>query len=166
MKHRIRVSAVTLALLAGVSQAQALELDGISVSRDIPCKGEDVSITGNGNQFRLSGECGQVEVHGSEQVIVLVDAKGVEITGIANQVQAERIDQLDVSGGGHRVEASLRGEPERAAPVAVYGADNILTLGFDGPANVDISGSGHQLEWHGDEPQITTSGSDHQIERR
>lgn len=166
MQHGTKIAAMLLAALAGGVQAQTLELDGIGVSRDIPCNGQDVSISGNGNRFRLSGECGLVEVHGSEQVVDLGDARRVEITGIGNQVQAGRIARLGVSSTGHRVQATLLGQAEKPAQVEIYGAENALTLGFEGPAQVDISGSGQQLDWRGDEPQITTSGIEHRIERR
>ncbi|PAU64761.1 hypothetical protein BZL41_08955 [Pseudomonas sp. PIC25] len=165
MKHGMKMAGMVLAVMVGAAQAQTTELDGIGVSRDVPCNGQDVSISGNGNRFRLSGGCGQVLVHGSEHIIELGDASRVEITGVGNQVQAGRINQLDVSSTGHRVKATLRGEAERPAQVMVYGAENILTLGFEGPAQVDISGTGQQLDWRGDEPKISTSGIDHRIER-
>lgn len=55
-----KVLAAGVMVAACAAQAQTLDLHGIGVSRDVSCKGLDVIVTGNGNQFRLTGDCGQV----------------------------------------------------------------------------------------------------------
>mgnify|MGYP007008292321 CR=1 FL=1 len=54
--HKVWIAGAMLAVSLGTAQAQALDLHGIGVSRDVPCKGQDVIVTGNGNQFRHFGE--------------------------------------------------------------------------------------------------------------
>lgn len=164
--HKVLGTGVLLLTLAGGAQAQeAMELGGIGVSRDVPCKGRNVIITGNANEFRLEGGCGQVEVQGSQHVLRLDSATSLEVTGADNRVDAERIGGLAVNGSGHRINAEVRGEGQ-AATVAVYGAENILQLDLEGPASMEVNGIGQQLSWEGDEPDIATSGTDHRIERR
>lgn len=163
--HKVLGAGVVWAVLVGSAQAQPLELGGIGVSRDVPCKGQDVVITGNGNQFILSGDCGQVEVHGSEHVVQLGDAASLAVTGGENRIDAARIGGLQVEGTDQQVSAQVEGDGKPAA-VAVYGADNVLRLDFHGPVQVEVNGSGQQVNWQGDEPEIATSGIDHRIERQ
>ena len=79
--QKLMVVGALCATLATTVQAETLELDGIGNSRDVTCKGQDVSITGNANHFRLSGDCGKVEVHGSAQVVSIGKVASLEVTG-------------------------------------------------------------------------------------
>ncbi len=164
--HKVLGTGVLLLTLAGATQAQeAMELGGIGVSRDVPCQGRDVIITGNANEFRLEGGCGQVEVQGSQHVLRLDSASSLEVSGADNRVDAERIGGLAVDGSGHRISAEVRGAGQPAA-VTLHGAENILQLDLEGPASIEVNGIGQQLAWKGDEPEIATSGTDHRIERK
>jgi hypothetical protein len=164
--HKILGTGALLLALAGAAQAQgAMELGGIDVARDVPCKGRDVIITGNANEFRLEGDCGRIEVQGSQHVLRLDSAASLEVSGADNRVEAERIGGLAVDGSGHRINAKVRGEG-RAATVAIHGAENILQLDLEGPASIEVNGISQQLSWEGDEPEISTSGTDHRIQRK
>ena len=77
--HKVWIAGAMLAASLGTAQAQALDLHGIDVSRDVPCKGQDVIVTGNGNQFRLTGDCGQIEVNGSDQQVSFGKAAGLVV---------------------------------------------------------------------------------------
>lgn len=162
--HKVLGAGVIWAVLAGTAVAQPLELGGIGVSRDVPCKGQDVIITGNGNQFSLSGDCGRVEVHGSEHVVQMGDAISLEVTGGENRIDAAHIGGLQVEGTEQQVSAHVQGG-EAPATVAVYGADNVLRLDLKGPVQIEVTGSSQHLLWQGDEPEINTSGIEHRIER-
>ncbi|MBH3341380.1 DUF3060 domain-containing protein [Pseudomonas mendocina] len=162
--HKVLAVGVVVAAWLSTAQAQTLELDGIGVSRDVPCNGLDVIITGNGNQFRLAGDCGQVEVGGSEQQVSFGEASSLVVTGVNNRVEAERVGGLDVSGSEHRIDSQVQGSGQ-PAQVALYGEGHVLDLDLSGPVQIEVNGIGQQLTWRGDEPQIETSGVEHRIER-
>lgn len=163
--HKMLLCAGLLAVLTPTVQAEPLEIHGIGMSRDLPCHGRDVDITGNANQVSLSGHCGVVVVHGSEHEVVLGEAAALEVSGVDNQVRADTLGRLVVATGGNRVHAALLAKKQPAV-VEVTGSENILELQFDGPAKVDLSGVEHQLRWRGQDPVIETTGSGHRIERR
>jgi hypothetical protein len=154
------------AALATAAQAETLALDGIGNSRDVRCKGQDVAITGNANRFRLSGDCGRVEVHGSDQVVTVGNVANLEVTGGENQIEAERVGSLDVSGADHRITAQVQGDGEQPASVVLYGGSNILTLDLHGPVHLEVNGIGQQVTWRGDDPTVETSGGEHRIQRQ
>lgn len=158
-----KVLAAGVMVAACAAQAQTLDLHGIGVSREVPCKGLDVIVTGNGNQFRLTGDCGQVEVNGSEQQVSFGKAAGLVVTGVRNRIEAERVTSLEVSGSEHKVETEVSGDGGQAASVAIYGEGNVLDLDLSGPVLIEINGLSQQLTWSGDEPQIETTGVDHRI---
>ncbi|MBD9426065.1 DUF3060 domain-containing protein [Pseudomonas sp. PDM15] len=164
--HKVLGAGALLLTLTGAAQAQeAMELDGIGVSRDVSCKGRDVIITGNANEFRLDGDCGRVDVQGSEHVLRLGSAASLEVTGAENRVDVGHIGGLAVNGSGHRINAEIRGEGQ-SPTVAIYGAENILQLDLEGPVSIEVNGIGQQVAWEGEEPEISTSGTDHRIERK
>lgn len=164
--HKVMAVGALCAALATTAQAETLELDGIGNARDVACKGQDVSITGNANHFRLSGDCGRVEVHGSEHVISMGKVASLEVTGGENQIEAERVAGLDVSGADHRITARVQGDGEQPAPVVLYGGGNVLTLDLQGPVRLEVNGIGQQVTWRGDDPTVETSGGEHRIQRQ
>lgn len=163
--HKVWVAGAMLAVSLGTAQAQTLDLHGIGVSRDVPCKGLDVIVTGNGNQFRLTGDCGQVEVNGSEQQVSFGKAAGLVVTGVKNRIEAERVTGLEVSGSEHQIDTEVRGNDQQPAQIAIYGEGNVLKLDLDGPTQIEVNGLNQQLTWRGDEPQIETTGVEHRIQQ-
>jgi len=83
-------------LLAAAAHAQPIELDGIELSRDVPCLGKDVNISGNANKISLTGDCGVVQVYGTDHEISLEKASALEVSGIGNSVTAKSVDRLTV----------------------------------------------------------------------
>jgi hypothetical protein len=154
-----------VAACLGAAQAQTLDLHGIGVSRDVPCKGLDVIVTGHGNQFRLTGGCGQVEVNGSEQQVSFGKAAGLVVTGVKNRIEGEHVTGLEVSGSEHQIETEVRGDDQQPAQIAIYGECNVLKLDLDGPTQIDVNGLNQQLTWRGDDPQIETTGVEHRIKQ-
>lgn len=163
--HKVLVVGGMVAACLGTAQAQTLDLHGIGVSRDVPCKGLDVIVTGNGNQFRLTGDCGQVEVNGSEQQVSFGNAAGLVVTGVKNRIEAERVTGLEVSGSEHQIDTEVRGNDQQPAQIAIYGEGNVLDLNLSGPVQIEVNGLNQQLTWSGDEPQIETTGVEHRIQQ-
>ena len=164
--HKVMAVGALCAALATPAQAGTLELDGMGNSRDVACKGQDVSVTGNANHFRLIGDCGRVEVHGTEHVISLGKVASLEVTGGENRIEAERVGGLDVSGTDHQVTAQVQGNDREPASVAVYGGENTLILDLQGPVRLEVNGLRQQVTWRGDELTVETSGGEHRIQRQ
>ena len=164
--HKVMAVSALCAALATTVQAATLELHGIGNSRDVTCKGQDVSISGADNHFRLSGDCGRVEVHGSKHVVSLDNAVSLEVTGGGNQIEAARVGGLDVDGADHQITAQVQGDGQQPAQAVLYGASNVLTLELQGPVRLEVNGSKQQVTWRGDDPEVETSGFDHRLQRQ
>lgn len=152
-------------LLAAAAHAQPIELDGIQLSRDVPCLGKDVNISGNANKISLTGDCGVVQVYGTDHEISLEKASALEVSGIGNSVTAKSVDRLTVDTNKHHVRTTILGRGQTAI-VEVSGAEHELELAFDGPAQVTVAGIDNRLQWSGDEPAMSLSGVGHQIDRQ
>lgn len=163
--HKSFLYSGLLAALAVVNvQAASLEVNGSGLVQNLPCTGQDVSIGGNDNQIRLSGQCGAVLVQGWDLQVSLDKAHSLRVNGVNIQVRVERTDSLSVDGSSNQIRATLSGgEPPSVASVA--GAEHLLDLHFNGPARIELGGMDHRLDWHGHEPVIEASGVRHQIDR-
>ncbi|AGA84679.1 DUF3060 domain-containing protein [Stutzerimonas stutzeri] len=152
-------------LLAGAAHAQPIELDGIQLSRDVPCLGKDVNISGSANKISLTGECGVVQVYGTEHEVSLATASALEVSGIDNSVTATAVGRLLVDTNQNRIRTKVVGHGQTAI-VEVSGGEHELELEFDGPAQISLDGIDNKLKWSGDEPALSTSGIGHQIDRQ
>ena len=153
--HKVLAVGGMVAACLGSAQAQTLDLHGIGVSRDVPCKGLDV----------ITGDCGQVEVNGSEQQVSFGKAAGLVVTGVKSRIEGEHVTGLEVSGSEHQIETEVRGDDQQPAQIAIYGEGNVLKLDLDGPTQIEVNGLNQQLTWRGDEPQIETTGVEHRIKQ-
>ena len=151
-------------LLAAAAHAQPIELEGIELSRDVPCLGKDVNISGNANRISLTGECGVVQVYGTDHEVSLEKASALEVSGSGISVSAKSVDRLTVDTNKNRVRTTVLGRGQTAI-VEVSGAEHGLELVFDGPAQVTLDGIDNRLQWRGDEPALSSSGVGHQIDR-
>jgi len=163
--HKTLLCSGLLAALSVPVHADPLTIHGADISRELPCHGRDVDITGSGNRIQLRGDCGAVVVHGSDHQVTLENAAALDISGVDNQVRAGTLGRLVVATSGNRVVATLRAA-EQPAEIEVTGAEHVLDLRFDGPAKVDLSGADNQLDWQGQEPLIETVGVGHRIGQR
>lgn len=152
-------------LMAGVAHAQPIELDGIGLSRGVPCLGKDVNISGNANKINLTGKCGAVEVYGSDHEVSLETATSLEVSGVDNRVTANSVGRLLVDTNKNYVQTGVAGNGQ-AAIVEVSGAEHELDLELKGPAQITLDGIDNRLKWSGDEPTFSTSGVGHQINRQ
>lgn len=151
--------------LASLAHAEPLNIEGIGLSRDVSCRGQDVNITGNANVIELSGDCGAVLVYGSQHKVTLDTARSLSVSGAEHEVVAKRVNALSVDTTDNQVRATVAGG-EQPAVVEVTGADQVLDLQFDGPVKLDVSGSEQQVRWRGDEPEVQMSGIDNKVERQ
>ena len=159
-------SALLALTLAPLAQAEPVSIDGVGLTRDVPCQGQDVEITGSANHIRLTGTCGAVTVYGSDHQVSLEQGGALSVSGIQNQVTAGRVERLEVDTAKNRVQAALEGRAPNHAQLEVSGADHNLELVFKGPAVVNLSGADNQLRWSGSEPLMTVQGVDNRIERQ
>ncbi|MBD9398502.1 DUF3060 domain-containing protein [Pseudomonas sp. PDM11] len=151
--------------LTALAQAEPLNIEGIGLSRDVSCKGQDVNISGNANVIHLKGDCGAVEVSGSEHKVTLDTAKSLSVSGAEHEVVAERVNGLSVDTTDNQVRATVAGG-EQPALVEVTGADQTLDLQFEGAVKLDVGGTNQQVRWRGEEPEVQMSGIDNRVERQ
>jgi len=152
-------------LLVGAVHAQPIKLDGIELSRDVPCLGKDVNISGNANKISLTGKCGVVKVYGSDHEVSLETASALEVSGINNTVSATSVGRLEVDTNQNHIRTTVVGHGQTAI-VEVSGAEHELELVFDGPTQLTLNGIDNRLKWSGDEPALSSSGIGHQIDRQ
>lgn len=152
--------------LAPLAQAEPVSIDGVGLTRDVPCQGQDVAITGSANHIRLTGTCGAVTVYGSDHQVSLEQGGALSVSGIQNQVTAGRVERLEVDTAKNRVQAALEGRAPNHAQLEVSGADHNLELVFRGPVVATLSGADNLLRWSGSEPRIRVQGVDNRIEHQ
>lgn len=151
---------------ADAPEDEEVVIEGIGLSQTIPCEGRNIGIYGSGNKIGLTGDCGNVLVHGSTHEVSIETARAVTVSGADHTVLADTIAALSVETTGHVVTASLSGDP---AEVAVNGADQTLNLTLASPATIDIGGTEQVVNWSlaGDapEPRIQIGGIDNAVNR-
>lgn len=151
--------------LTALAQAEPLNIEGIGLSRDVSCKGQDVNISGNANVIHLKGDCGAVEVSGSEHKVTLDTAKSLSVSGAEHEVVAERVNALSVDTLNNQVRTAVVAG-EQPTPITVSGTGHKLDLRLEGETRLDVSGIEQQVRWSGDEPQVQLSGADNRVERQ
>lgn len=163
--NKTLMAGLLLAGTATLAQAEPLNIEGIGLSRDVSCKGQDVNITGNANVIHLTGECGAVLVYGSEHKVTLDTAKSLTVSGAEHKVIAERVNALSVDTSNNQVRTAITAG-EQPAVVTVEGAEHELDLQFEGQAKLNVTGVSQQVRWSGDEPEVQLGGIDNKVERK
>ncbi|MCW2290035.1 hypothetical protein M2262_000085 [Pseudomonas sp. BIGb0408] len=163
--NKTLMAGLLLAGTATLAQAEPLNIEGIGLSRDVSCKGQDVNITGNANVIHLTGECGAVLVYGSEHKVTLDTAKSLTVSGAEHKVIAERVNALSVDTSNNQVRTAIIAG-EQPAVVTVEGAEHELDLQFEGQAKLNVTGVSQQVRWSGDEPEVQLGGIDNKVERK
>jgi hypothetical protein len=161
--------ALPLAAHAQTAEAQQddeVVIEGIGLSQTIPCEGRNIGIYGSGNKIGLTGDCGDVLVHGSTHEVSIETAKAVTISGADHTVFANTIAALSVETTGHVVTATLSGDP---AEVAVNGADQTLNLTLASATDISVGGTEQVVNWSladgTPEPRIEIGGIDNAVNR-
>ena len=127
MKHGLTAACIGLALGALPLHADELTITGFNQVRDFGCAGAVVMVDGVNHDLAISETCQSVTVSGAQNKVVFENAASVTLVGASNQAAGV------VAGAG--------------GDVTLAGVDNVLTLRFERPARVEISGSGNRLVW-------------------
>lgn len=143
-------------------------IEGVGLSRDIPCEGENIGVYGVGNQIHLTGACGKVIVHGDGHAVSVEKAIEILVSGADHTVNADWVSKLGVETAGHTVNATLSTD-SASAQVHVDGAEQTLNLFLTSATDIDIEGTEQVVNWSlaGDapEPHIDMSGIDNAANR-
>jgi hypothetical protein len=151
-------------LVAGSGWAEPLEVSGVQLSRDLACKGKDLVIAGSGNQIKVTGPCGAVEIMGANHRVTLEQAKSLVVSGSENEVTIDKVTVLEVGVDAQRINATLvaGGQP---ASVLVTGAEGQVRLRLEAPATLNVEGSDQNVTWTGVEPELQIQGIDNKVVR-
>lgn len=143
-------------------------IEGVGLSRDIPCNGENIGIYGAQNHIELTGKCGRVIIHGDSHEVTLEQAGELALSGIGHTVFAESTGGLVVETTDHVVTATIASDASPAS-VIVNGADQTLNLTLASEAQIEIGGFNQVVNWSlaegAPEPRINASGIGHSVNR-
>ncbi|MCY9847943.1 MULTISPECIES: DUF3060 domain-containing protein [Pectobacterium] len=145
--------------------AAPIELEGIGLTRDIPCNGNDVNISGNGNNIVLTGKCADISVAGSEHNITFDTATSLTVTGSEIAATGQSTGDLTVAAYKNTIRTHILSE-DKPAKVNVTGTEHHLDLDFKGPAIVSFNGISNRLSWGGTEPKLSSSGANNVIKQK
>ncbi|KGA25909.1 DUF3060 domain-containing protein [Pectobacterium brasiliense] len=145
--------------------AAPIELEGIGLTRDIPCNGNDVNISGNGNNIVLTGKCATISVAGSEHNITFDTATSLTVTGAEIAATGQSTGDLTVAAYKNTIRTHIFAE-DKPAKVNVTGTEHHLDLDFKGPAVVSFNGISNRLSWGGTEPKLSSSGANNVIKQK
>ncbi|GKV75026.1 hypothetical protein PEC106568_02000 [Pectobacterium carotovorum subsp. carotovorum] len=145
--------------------AAPIELEGIGLTRDIPCNGNDVNISGNGNNIVLTGKCATISVAGSEHNITFDTATSLIVTGAEIAATGQSTGDLTVAAYKNTIRTNIFSE-DKPAKVNVTGTEHHLDLDFKGPAVVSFNGISNRLSWGGTEPKLSSSGANNVIKQK
>lgn len=151
-----------------VPEQDELVIEGISLSRDIPCDGRNVGIYGASNKINLTGDCATVLVHGSTHEVRVEQAKEIIISGADHTVFANATSSLLLETTGHVVTANMIANPA-PAQVRVNGAEQTLNLTLSSETEIAIEGTeqvvNYELADSAPEPRINIGGIDNTVNR-
>ncbi|MDY4348821.1 DUF3060 domain-containing protein [Pectobacterium brasiliense] len=145
--------------------AAPIELEGIGLTRDIPCNGNDVNISGNGNNIVLTGKCATISVAGSEHNITFDTATSLIVTGAEIAATGQSTGDLTVAAYKNTIRTHIFSD-DKPAKVNVTGTEHHLDLDFKGPAVVSFNGISNRLSWGGTEPKLSSSGANNVIKQK
>ncbi|MFJ5509129.1 DUF3060 domain-containing protein [Pectobacterium jejuense] len=145
--------------------AAPIELEGIGLTRDTPCNGNDVNISGNGNNIVLTGKCADISVAGSEHNITFDTATSLTVTGSEIAATGQSTGDLTVAAYKNTIRTHILSE-DKPAKVNVTGTEHHLDLDFKGPAVVSFNGISNRLSWGGTEPKLSSSGANNVIKQK
>lgn len=151
-----------------VVEKDEVVIEGIGLSRDVPCDGQSIGIYGADNSIHLTGDCADVVVHGDSHQVTIDQAKTLSITGADHTVNAESLAALSVDTSQSTVNATMNGH-DSAAQVAVGGAEHTLNLTLASQTNIAVNGTEQVINWtlaeNAPEPRIDVGGIDNAVNR-
>ncbi|AOR62394.1 DUF3060 domain-containing protein [Pectobacterium wasabiae] len=165
MKRYLRVVSATFLAFSASVYAAPIELEGLGLTRDIPCNGNDVTISGNGNHIVLTGECANIHINGSEHNVTFDTATSLTVTGSEMAVTGQSTGDLTVAAYKNAIHTHIITE-DKPVKVKVTGTEHHLDLDFNGPAVVSFNGISNHLSWGGTEPRLSSSGANNVIKQK
>ena len=165
------LAAASASAYAQSSEATAPEevvIEGVGLSRNVPCEGLDIGIYGAGNTIELTGDCGTVVVHGDGHTVSIEKAAAVTVSGIGHTVNADSLAALAIETTENVVTATMVSDAA-LAKVSVYGADQVANLTLASETAIDVGGTGQTINWElaegAPEPRIDMGGIDNAVNR-
>ncbi|MEQ9885243.1 DUF3060 domain-containing protein [Pectobacterium zantedeschiae] len=165
MKRYLRVVFATLLTFTASVYAAPIELEGSGLTRDIPCNGNDVRISGNSNNIALTGKCAAISIMGSEHNVTFDTATSLTVTGSEIAVTGQSTGDLIVAAYKNTIHTHIIAD-DRPVKVNVTGTEHHLDLDFNGPAVVSFNGISNRLSWGGTEPRFSSSGANNVIKQK
>ncbi|MFZ1469995.1 MAG: DUF3060 domain-containing protein [Paracoccaceae bacterium] len=130
-KHLRHAIALSIWLTPYSAQADDITIKGYNQLLDMDCADVGVIVEGVKHGLNFTGDC-----------------VSMTVSGVENMIDFETADTIMLEGSANRLQGALAGAgPESGPDVTLSGSDNVLTLRFDRPAVVKISGSGNRLVW-------------------
>jgi hypothetical protein len=169
MPRLLHLIVVPALAYSGLAQAEELTIEGVGISRDIDCQGQDVGVYGAENEIAVTGRCGRITVHGVKHKVSFETGTALSVSGADNTVTGGRVQDVSVSVADNIVSTTLGGG---AAPgkFEASGAHNRVSLVLAGPTQLKVDGVGHVVEWVRSDgapnPQITASGAQNVIKKK
>lgn len=159
-----------LAPIAATSAfADPLNMEGMGLSRDIPCDGSDVGVYGANNTIHFTGTCKNIVVDGSGQTVTFEKAADLVVAGIKHKVTGGEVANLRLDGSETQLTATVKPAGEAGA-VEVAGIKQKLQVTLAGPVTLTAQGFDHAIEWSKasgvPEPKIAASGIQTKIVRK
>jgi hypothetical protein len=173
---RILMSIALLAAVSASAHAQTTEatapeevvIEGVGLSRNVPCDGLDIGIYGADNTIELTGECGAVVVHGDGHTVTIDKAAALTVSGIGHTVNASSLAALAIETTENVVTATIASD-SAPAQVSVNGADQTANLTLASQATIVVGGTGQTVNWElaegAPEPRIDMGGIDNAVNR-
>lgn len=169
MKLQHVVVATLVAIAPVMAFAEEITVEGVQMSRDFSCDGQDVVIAGQGNTVELTGRCGDIRVIGADHVVRFDEAKSLVVSGMSNKATGGDTGALVVETHKNKVQAKLKSEGT-PAEASVSGADQEVSLTVGSAAKINVQGSNNELNWTAENgvkaPAISTSGIGNKISKK
>lgn len=108
MKISSPVLAAAIILLPASAFAEEIQVEGVRISRDFACDGQDVVIAGQGNTVELKGRCGTIKVIGTDHKVTFDDARALVVSGMSNAATGGAVASLAVEVTQNAVKATLK----------------------------------------------------------
>ena len=151
------------------ASAEELTIEGVGISRDVPCDGSDVGVYGASNEIHLTGTCGNIIVHGHAHKVTFETGKALAVSGMEHKVSGGEVGTLSVDTSDNEVKATIRAAEGEAA-VEVAGANNRLTLEFAGASVIGVNGVENTVDYAlaggAPKPKISSTGTGHAIKAK
>lgn len=161
--------AAVVAVIPALASADEISIEGVQMSRDFACDGQNVVIAGQGNTVELTGRCGDVKVIGTDHAVRFDEAKSLVVSGASNKATGGEIGSLLVEVTNNKVQAKIK-SITAPADVSVSGADQDVSLTVGSAAKINVHGSNNALSWTAENgikaPAISTSGIGNKISKK